>query len=170
MRFWNSGKGESNVLQNQFTRYLKTAVQRKKIDVLRERKNIYGHEHYGETWQELLPLITEDVYFRFSLQCESIDLDQILRQVEKRDRYIFYAHILDERTFAELAAELGMSYKGVAAAYYRVIRKIRAMRGDEHGFQGTSDSRPSRRPTGQRKNHRTLSAAPYEGVRSEWDL
>ena len=116
MRFWNSGKGESNVLQNQFTRYLKTAVQRKKIDVLRERKNIYGHEHYGETWQELPPLITEDVYFRFSLQCESFDLDQIQRQVEKRDRYIFYAHSLDERTFAELAAELGMSYKGVAAA------------------------------------------------------
>ena len=38
MRFWNNGKGESNVLQNQFTRYLKTAVQRKKMDILRERK------------------------------------------------------------------------------------------------------------------------------------
>lgn len=38
MKFWNSGKGESNILQNQFTRYLKTAIQRRKIDVLRERK------------------------------------------------------------------------------------------------------------------------------------
>lgn len=140
MKFRNNGKGDSNIIQNQFTRYLKTAVQRKKIDILREKKTIYGHEHYGEIWQELPHLTTEDVYFQFSLQCESIDLEHILRQVEKRDRYIFCTHIFDERTFTELAVELGMSYKGVAAAYYRVIRKIRSMRGDKNGFQGTSDS------------------------------
>lgn len=108
MKFWNSGKGESNILQNQFTRYLKTAIQRRKIDVLRERKKIYGHEYYEDTWQEIPDLITEDVYFKFSTQFESIDLEQALLQVEQRDRYIFYAHVLDERTFAELASELGM--------------------------------------------------------------
>ncbi len=135
MKFWNSGKGESNILQNQFTRYLKTAIQRRKIDVLRERKKIYGHEYYEDTWQEIPDLITEDVYFKFSTQFESIDLEQALLQVEQRDRYIFYAHVLDERTFAELASELGMGYKGVATAYYRVIRKIREkIRGDEDGF------------------------------------
>lgn len=135
MKFWNSGKGESNIMQNQFTRYLKTAIQRRKIDVLRERKKIYGHEYYEDTWQEIPDLITEDVYFKFSTQFESIDLEQVLLQVEQRDRYIFYAHVLDERTFAELASELGMGYKGVAAAYYRVIRKIREkIRGDEDGF------------------------------------
>lgn len=121
--------------KNQFTRYLKTAIQRRKIDVLRERKKIYGHEYYEDTWQEIPDLITEDVYFKFSTQFESIDLEQALLQVEQRDRYIFYAHVLDERTFAELASELGMGYKGVAAAYYRVIRKIREkIRGDEDGF------------------------------------
>ena len=135
MKFGNSGKGESNILQNQFTRYLKTAIQRRKIDVLRERKKIYGHEYYEDTWQENPDLITEDVYFKFSTQFESIDLEQALLQVEQRDCYIFYAHVLDERTFAELASELGMGYKGVAAAYYRVIRKIREkIRGDEDGF------------------------------------
>ena len=63
------------------------------------------------------------------------EMEQILRQIEKRDRYIFYAHVLDERTFTELAAELGLTYKGVTAAYYRVIHKIRdALRGDEYEF------------------------------------
>ena len=58
-------------------------------------------------------------------------LEQALCQIGKRDRYIFYAHVLDERTFTELAAELGLTYKGVTAAYYRVIYKIREMlRGD----------------------------------------
>lgn len=126
MKFWNSGKGESNILQNQFTRYLKTAIQRRKIDVLRERKKIYGHEYYEDTWQEIPDLITEDVYFKFSTQFESIDLEQALLQVEQRDRYIFYAHVLDERTFAELASELGMGYKGVAAAYPHLSTNTRA--------------------------------------------
>lgn len=133
MKFWNSGKGESNILQNQFTRYLKTAIQRRKIDVLRERKKIYGHEYYEDTWQEIPDLITEDVYFKFSTQFESIDLEQALLQVEQRDRYIFYAHVLDERTFAELASELGMGYKGVAAAYRRLICDQQS--GAPHGWR-----------------------------------
>lgn len=135
MKFRNSGKGESNILQNQFTCYLRTAIQCKKIDVLRERKKIYGHEHCDGSWREKAVLATEDEYFRFSIQFESIVLEQTLLQIEKRDRYIFYAHVLDERTFTELAAELGMSYKGVAAAYYRVIKKVcKKMRGDENGL------------------------------------
>ena len=66
MRFWNNGKGESNVLQNQFTRYLRTAVQRKKMDILRERKKVYGHECYDGTWNETSCMVTEDTYFEFS--------------------------------------------------------------------------------------------------------
>lgn len=50
-------------------------------------------------------------------------MEQALLQIDKRDRYIFYAHVVDERSFADLALELGMGYKGVAAAYYRVIKK-----------------------------------------------
>lgn len=135
MKFGNSGKGESNILQNQFTRYLKTAVQRRKIDLFHARNRVYGRECYDDSWQDIPGLITEDIYFNTSAQCDTIGLERTLYQVEKRDRYIFFAHVLDERTFTELAAELGMNYKGVAAAYYRVIRKIRdALRGDAHGF------------------------------------
>lgn len=32
---------------------------------------------------------------------------------------------LDERSLDELAAELGLSYKGFAAIYYRAIQKIK---------------------------------------------
>lgn len=135
MKFGNSGKGESNILQNQFTRYLKTAVQRRKIDLFHARNRVYSRECYDDSWQDIPGLITEDLYFNTSAQCDTIGLERTLCQVEKRDRYIFFAHILDERTFTELAAELGMGYKGVAAAYYRVIQKIRdALRGNAHGF------------------------------------
>ena len=135
MRFKNSGNGKSNILQNQFTRYLKTAIERKKIDVLRERIKLYGHEQYDDSWREVSSLATEDEYFKFSIQFESTALEQALLQIEKRDRYIFYAHVVDERSFAELALELGMGYKGVAAAYYRVIKKIhKKMQGGKDGI------------------------------------
>ena len=135
MNFQNNGQGESNILQNQFTRSLKTSIQRRKIDLFRIRSRINDHECFDDSWQDIPGLITVDVYFNSSAQFDTIGLEQILRQIEKRDRYIFYAHVLDERTFTELAAELGLTYKGVTAAYYRVIHKIRdALRGDEYEF------------------------------------
>ena len=80
-------------------------------------------------------MIVEDTYFNSPTQFDTTGLEQAFQRIEPRDRYIFFAHVLDERTFTELAAELGMGYKGVAAAYYWVIRKIRdALRGDTHGF------------------------------------
>ena len=131
MKFWNSGKGESNILQNQFTRYLKTSIQRKKVDLFRARSKVYDHECFDDSWQDIPGLITVGVYFNSAGQCDTIGLEQALCQIGKRDRYIFYAHVLDERAFTELAAELGLTYKGVTAAYYRVIYKIReTLRGD----------------------------------------
>ena len=135
MKFWNNGQGESNILQNQFTRYLKTAVQRRKVDLFHARNRVYDHECYDDTWKDVPGLVMEDVYFNSAAQCDTIGLEQALYQVEKRDRYIFFAHVLDERTFTELAAELGMTYKGTAAAYYRVVHKIReTLRGDDFEF------------------------------------
>lgn len=131
MNFRNNGQGESNILQNQFTRYLKTAIQRRNIDLFRIRSRVCDHECFDDSWQDIPGLITVDVYFNSAGQCDTIGLEQTLCQIGKRDRYIFYAHVLDERTFTELAAELGLTYKGVTAAYYRVIYKIREMlRGD----------------------------------------
>ena len=131
MNFRNNGQGESNILQNQFTRYLKTSIQRKKVDLFRARSKVYDHECFDDSWQDIPGLITEDIYFNSAGQCDTIGLEQALCQIGKRDRYIFYAHVLDERTFTELAAELGLTYKGVTAAYYRVIYTIREMlRGD----------------------------------------
>lgn len=136
MRFSNNGKGTSNILQNQFTRYLKTAIHRKRIDMLRKRKKICSYEYNdNDFWTKGSVLGIEDIYFRASPQFESTALEQALLQIEARDRYIFCTHVLDARTFNDLAAELCMSYKGVAAAYYRVIRIIRErMRGEIDEF------------------------------------
>ena len=52
-------------------------------------------------------------------------LAQALGQISDRERYIFFARALEKRSFDDLAAELGIGYKGVAAVYYRAIQKLK---------------------------------------------
>ena len=130
MRFRNDGNGEAHILQNQFTRYLITSIRRRKIDFLNQRDKLYASECSVDSLEDLPQLILEEADI-FDVLMEYIDLELVLSQFSKRNRYIFYAHLSGKRTFSELAQELGLGYKGVADAYYRVIRKIRVeMRGD----------------------------------------
>ena len=45
----NDGKGESNILQNEFTAYLSVAVIRKKKDLLKKREHLQRHEPVSYT-------------------------------------------------------------------------------------------------------------------------
>lgn len=135
MRFWNDGKGEANVVQNRFTKYLVVSIHHKKSLVLLGRDKIRDRESSVDDW-DILPGISVDADYdeqiSSPLDFENAALGRALAQLKERDRYIFFARVLDEREFEDLAAELGMGYKGVAAAYYRAIEKIkREMRGEE---------------------------------------
>lgn len=48
-----------------------------------------------------------------------------LKRLSIRERYIIFARVVDMRGFAEIGTELGLGYQGVAAVYYRAIRKIK---------------------------------------------
>lgn len=135
MRFWNDGKDEANMVQNRFTKYLVVAVHRKKSAVLQGRRKIQDSESFTDDWDALPGIAVEEDYAQqvsSPLDFENTALTRALAQLKERERYIFFAHILDEKGFSDLAAELGMGYKGVAAVYYRAIEKIkREMRGEE---------------------------------------
>lgn len=135
MRFRNDGKDEASMVQNRFTKYLVVAVHRKKSAVLQARRKIRDAESSTNDWDALPEIaIEEDDTQQVSspLDLENAALSRALAQLKERERYIFFAHILDEKGFSDLAAELGMGYKGVAAAYYRTIEKIKKeMRGEK---------------------------------------
>ncbi len=134
MRFWNDGKDEANMVQNRFTKYLVVSVHRKKSAVLQGRRKIRDSENSTDDWDALPGIAVEEDYTQqvsSPLDFENAALSRALAQLKERDRYIF-ARVLDEKEFYDLAIELGMGYKGVAAAYYRAIEKIkREMRGEE---------------------------------------
>lgn len=135
MLFRNDGKSESNIIQNRFTAYLVKAVSRKKSAVLQCRNHLALHE-FSVDFQDYLPWApTEqsdpDALITL-LQFENELLERALGRLSARDRYILLAQVLEDQSFKVLAAKLGIGYKGVAAAYYRAIRKIRKeMEGDK---------------------------------------
>lgn len=134
MNFRNNGKGEDNILQNKFTKYLIISIHRKKTAFMQQRDKIIVHEQLLDSWERASLNIHEDMSDRSDL-LENMDFIQALESISERDRYIFFAHVLDERGFAELGSELGLGYKGAAAAYYRTIKKIKeGMRGEKDEF------------------------------------
>lgn len=56
---------------------------------------------------------------------ENTALERMLRQVSPRDRYIFLARLLNECSYEELGARLGLGYQGVASVYHRVLMRLR---------------------------------------------
>ena len=124
----NDGQNEADKLQNRFTAYISVAIQR--------RRNAYIMQSVRQQQLETLtenPVsgseydILEDVLGELPLlmQLENDKLLHALKELDERERQIFLARVLDDKSFEELAGVIGLSYKGVAAIYYRVLRKIR---------------------------------------------
>ncbi|WP_313530530.1 sigma-70 family RNA polymerase sigma factor [Anaerotignum sp.] len=134
MKKQNDGKNENDILQNQFTAYLVTAIKRQKALYVRKKIlnqqielpfDLYDFEVVSQTDMNLLSeMSTLD-------QIENPILHLMLQQAREKERYIFLKRILEERTFSELAEELGISYKAATHIYYRFIEKIRNMMGGD---------------------------------------
>lgn len=117
----NSGSNEHDILQNQFTSYLSFAVNHARIDFIRARiarlKREQITDRYGSIFAE--------EGFDIEVFLENEILMQVIREIRERERYVFLARALEEKRFKEIAEELGMSEKGVAAIYYRTVKKLR---------------------------------------------
>lgn len=130
----NDGKSESNILQNQFTAYLLTAVRRCRIQYLRAKARQYQYELSLELDDYRMQMRTEpDLLERLPViaQLEDHRLQSTLEQVKECDLYILFARALEGRSFVELSEELGIGYKAVAAIYYRMVAKIKKELGGE---------------------------------------
>ena len=128
----NGGKSDNEILQNQFTAYLAVATHRTKMEYLEqlimdikcvETLEEINNGEYVNEGQEIanLPIM---------MQIGNQMLLEALQQLGDRERYVFLNRALGEKSFARLSIELGLTYKGVAAIYYRAIKKIKQkMRG-----------------------------------------
>lgn len=122
----NIGKSEAEILQNQFTAYLATAVQHRRNDYLEQVGRCREESMPEEMIAELGGSMEQDVMGELPLmmQLEDNALFYALRFLSEKERRVFLARVLDEKGFDVLAVELGLGYKGVAAVYYRAVKKL----------------------------------------------
>ena len=122
----NNGQAEDD-LQFRFTAYLVSAVKRRRKDYLIQLYKRNSIESAVEAVYESEPSSEEVVLDRLPLMdvIENGVLLEALQKLNERERQIFLARTLEEEDFETLGAKFGLSYKGVAALYYRTIQKIR---------------------------------------------
>lgn len=127
----NNGRDEGEVLQNHFTSYVSTAVQRRRNEYIQQMMRQQASECLSENlalesseWEYQLE---QELFGELPLlaQLENDALLYALKEISERERHVFLSRVLDEKSFEALAKELGLGYKGVAAIYYRAIQKIR---------------------------------------------
>lgn len=129
----NKGQTEDEILRNRFTSYLMIAIQRRRKDYLQHQlrdmeitglmDSIEADEQYDIEEEALseMPLM---------MKLENQELLLALQMLGERERYVLLNRALEEKSFDMLSMELGMTYKGVSAIYYRAVQKVRnRMRG-----------------------------------------
>lgn len=124
----NEGLEQDEILQNKFTAYLLSAVQRRKvlyIDTVMKAQQV--SMLIEETTMDCLFDLEKEALQGIPLymRIQNQKLFMSLSQLTERERHVFFNRALDERSLDELAADLGLSYKGVAAIYYRAIQKLK---------------------------------------------
>lgn len=119
----NTGSNEHDILQNQFTSYLSFAVSNARIDYIRAKIARLKREQATDQYELL---ITQEV-FEMEVFFENEALSQAIKDIREKERYVFLARVLEDKKFKEIAEELDMGEKGVAAIYYRTVKKLRDM-------------------------------------------
>lgn len=116
----NNGRAEEE-LQIKFTGYLIQAVRRTQRDYLKALYAYSNQETLTDTIFAVSQTLEQEVMERLPLweKIESSALLYALKQLDERERYVFLARVLDKRPFDVIGVQLGLSYKGAAAVYYR---------------------------------------------------
>lgn len=117
----NTGSNEHDILQNQFTSYLSLAISNARIDFIRAKIARLKKEQITDQYE----LLFAQEIVEIDLLLENEVLSQAVRNIQKKERYVFLSRVLEGKKFKEIAGELGMGEKGVAAIYYRTIKKLR---------------------------------------------
>jgi RNA polymerase sigma factor (sigma-70 family) len=133
----NDGKGESNIIQNQFTAYLKVAIRNRKAQYLRNKLRILQYERYLDLMQIKEPEYEPDMLGSLPVEerIDDFELLRALRSIGERDRYIFLAKALEGRSLAAIAAEIGVGCYVASTAYYRTVRRLKkCLEAKQDGF------------------------------------
>lgn len=124
----HSGQTASEETQNLFTAYLLTAVKRTRAAHFRKLYFRQDHEvPVEDLWYPITDTeLNEMDSFPLLQRLDNPLLWCALNQLSDRELYVLLERAVEEKSFDELASELNLKYKGVAAIYYRTIEKVKS--------------------------------------------
>ena len=130
----NDGISKDDICQNQFTAYVVLAVKRKRQSYIKkkQRDNEKENRTKKEAEQSEFRTAGYDMWSRMEPQNEK--LMAAMQQLSLKERFVVTEYALKGKPFKEIAQETGLKEKGVASAYYRSIKKLRAEMGDVKGL------------------------------------
>lgn len=121
----NDSRKDNLSLQNRFTAYLLVALKRKKRDYLQKTYRIEAYESVTDSLRVQFAGNPADGIPSAAHQVEDDELIQALAKLTAKERYILIQRVLYGSEYGELAVELNLQYSGIAAAYHRIIKKLR---------------------------------------------
>ena len=119
----NSGLEDREILQNQFTAYVKRAVHNTRIRFLQD-ENRSSQVEISLTDIEMYTCDPKDMIATF---LEQEALRRALLEIRDKERYIILARVLDGKSVEEIATELSLSYRAVTSILYRCKQKLRQL-------------------------------------------
>ena len=123
----NEGISENDKLQNRFSSYVSTSIHRERILYIKRKVRRLEFE---VVLDEIHLNIADSTSFSDTF-CESDSLTYALQKLSAKERHIFLTHVLDEKSFVQIADEMGMKWKSVATVYYRTVTKLKEfLKGD----------------------------------------
>ena len=125
----NDGISKDDICQNQFTAYVVLAVKRKRQSYIKKKQREHEKETRTKKEAEQSEFRTAgyDMWSRMEPQNEK--LMAAMQQLSLKERFVVTEYVLKGKPFKEIAQETGLKEKGVASAYYRSIKKLRAEMG-----------------------------------------
>lgn len=137
-----NARDESSV-QNRFTAYLMSAVKHKRMNYMDKKMKIKNYENgspdillksYTDFQQEYRRYLMERSPWSYEVVpdveelIKALDETKLIKSIlelKKRDQDILVARVFQEKDFAAIGRELGITEKQAEMAYYYIIRKIR---------------------------------------------
>lgn len=119
----NNGLDDREILQNQFTAYVKRAIHNRRLRFLQDG----SRSLQAEISLMAIEMYTCDSHDGIASFLERESLRQALVEIQDRERYIILARVLDGKSVGEIAAELGLSYRAVTSILYRCKLKLRQL-------------------------------------------
>ena len=110
-------------MQNRFSSYVSTSIHRERILYIKRKVRRLEFE---VVLDEIHLNIADSTSFSDAF-CDNDSLTYALQKLSAKERHIFLTHVLDEKSFVQIADEMGMKWKSVATAYYRTVTKLKEL-------------------------------------------